>query len=91
MEKMIRQNVRYTAKPIKNKLPEHFKGIIKAAGISLEAIKTSDPIVKAVGVSKKRFTDLMQPGTEWLLCEAVNYCKYFKINISEYCEKNLSK
>lgn len=82
--KMIQQNIKYTAKPVKHKLAEHFKAIIKPAGITVEVLKSKDPVVVAVGVTKKRFTQLMQPGTEWLLCEAVNYCKYFKINISEF-------
>jgi hypothetical protein len=75
-----------TRETLQCKIPVHFNDKLANTGQQLETFSPDNKILDFMGVTRKRFFQLMKGESTWLFCEAVAYAKWFEVPLTELYE-----
>jgi len=81
--KSIYLRVVATRQTIDCRIPEHFNDMLAATGQELETYTPEKKFLNFLGISGKRFHQLMRGQGEFLLCEAAAYASWFNLPLGD--------
>lgn len=79
----VRINLTATRKTIVCLIPKHFNEQLSETGSMLETYKPSEKFLNHLGITGKRFYQLMRGQSDFMLCEAAAYAAWYNIPLSE--------